>query len=104
MNKLFFSLMIFTGIIATLPAPACPDVSGRYIAFFDPADFRQFACMTAVQNGCTTVTVSDWSITLKNGVVDAADPKVFPPRTWTLAEIGSFSPTWRLANVGECGR
>jgi hypothetical protein len=99
--------MLFLGLTSSLQAFACPNLSGRYFHGFDDSDFRESACLTVTQDGCNTITVSDWSTRMRNGTVDVVDMKEFPPRVWTVAESADWfsSPaTWERATAGQCGQ
>jgi len=106
MKKINLNYMLL-GMNFSIQAMACPNLAGRYIHVFEQSDFREQACLSVAQDGCNTITVSDWSTRFKNGTVDIVDMKMFPPRVWTVAESSDWfnSPaTWVRARAGECGQ
>lgn len=77
MKKLFLAFTALTSLFGVY-AHACPDVSGTYKVVFEDSDYRKDYTTQISQDGCNSVSFSNWVITYRNGTVVRPND---PPRT-----------------------
>src|ERR1017187_6264211 len=103
MNVKSLAMFVLLGLpVFSNLAAASSDWSGRYIHYFENADYRRSYCVSVVQNDANTLTFSDWAVLYKNGEVSKLDMSQFPPNVIKVGDPQRYLlPFFKKAAQGE---